>query len=169
MVTFEAEDDIMFLDSTSVESFNLDEIDFSTSFEEGGVIESYLTVPLFVNDQKGDFSINDQSNTQEINCLFKLSVLCGDDSKWRIIVRNGWHSHDPPESLMGHVTLSLSEKEYQRVVQLYSDGAKPATILTTMQREFPGIVHHIKTIYNAILKSQRILGNGRTLVQEFKN
>ncbi|KAI3838754.1 hypothetical protein MKX03_004700 [Papaver bracteatum] len=169
MVTFEAEDDTMFLGSTSVERFNLDEIDFSTSFEEGGVIESYLTVPLFVNDQKGDFSINDQSNMQEINCLFKLSVLCGDDSKWRVTVRNGRHSHDPPESLAGHVTLSLSEEEYQRVVQLYGDCAKPATILTTMQREFHGIVCHIKTIYNAILKSKRISGDERTSVQEFKN
>ncbi|KAI3843169.1 hypothetical protein MKX03_026959 [Papaver bracteatum] len=253
MVTFEAEDDTMFSVSTSFESFNLDEIDFSTSFEEG-VIESYLTFPVFVNDQKGDFPINDQSNTQivlvdhfepiseqypdtshlyisnmafdskkeardwcvemgknnncvivtpsgvcrkmnvwtngkgcrfelgcerggvykshkskkeveksigkkrkkdtgtkKINCPFKLSVLCGDDSKWRVTVRNGRHSHDPPESLMGHVTSSLSEEEYQRVVQLYGDGAKPATILTNMQREFPGIVCHIKTIYNAIL------------------
>lgn len=272
MVTFEAEDDTMFSDSRSVESFNLDEIDFNTSFEGGGVIESYLTVPVFVNDQKGDFTINDQSNTQivpvdhfgpiseqypdtshlyrtnmafdskheardwcvemgknnnciivtpsgvcrkrnvwtngkgcrfelgcercgvykshkskkeveksigkkrkkdtgtkKINCPLKLSVLCGDDSKWRVTVRNGRHSHDPPESLVGHVTSSLSEEEYQRVVQLYGDGAKPATILTTMQREFPGIVCHIKTIYNAILKSKRISGDGRTSVQEFKH
>ncbi|KAI3897196.1 hypothetical protein MKX03_032387 [Papaver bracteatum] len=162
MVTFEAEDDTMFSDSMSVESFNLDEIYFSISFEEG-VIESYLTVLVFVNDQKGDFPINDQSNTQivpvdhfgpiseqypdtshlyranmvfeksigkkrkkdtgtkKINCLFKLSVLCWDDSKWRVTVRNGRHSHDPPESLVGHVTSSLSEEEYHRVVQLYDD------------------------------------------------
>ncbi|KAI3973185.1 hypothetical protein MKW92_027260, partial [Papaver armeniacum] len=250
MVIFESEDDTMFSDSTSVESFNIDEIEFSTSFEEGGVIESYLTVHVFVNDQKGDFPINDQSNTQvswpliakrkqgigaskwvkttivlfvtpsgvcrkrnvwtngkgcrfelgcerggvykshkskkkveksigkkrkkdtgtkKINCPFKLSVLCGDDSKWRVTVRNGRHSHNPPESLVGHVTLSLSQEEYHRVVQLYGDGAKPATILTTMQREFPGIVCHIKTIYNAILKSKRISGDGRTSVQEFKH
>ncbi|KAI3899173.1 hypothetical protein MKW92_048252, partial [Papaver armeniacum] len=159
MVTFESEDDTMFSDSTSVESFNIDEIEFSTSFEEGGVIESYLTVLVFVNDQKGDFPINDQSNTQivhvdhfgpiseqypdtshlyrtnmsigkkrkkdtgtkKINCPFKLSVLCGDDSKWRVTVRNGRHSHDPPESLVGHVTSSLSQEEYQRVVHLYGD------------------------------------------------
>ncbi|KAI3949982.1 hypothetical protein MKW92_017094 [Papaver armeniacum] len=223
MVTFESEDDTMFSDSTSVESFNIDEIEFSTSFEEGGVIESYLTVHVFVNDQKGDFPINDQSNTQivpvdhfgpiseqypdashlyrtnmrggvykshkskkeveksigkkrkkdtgtkKINCPFKLSVLYGDDSKRRVTVRNGRHSHDPPESLVGHVTSSLSQEEYHRVVQLYGDGAKPATILTTMQREFPGIVCHIKTIYNAILKSKRISGDGRTSVQEFKH
>ncbi|KAI3939043.1 hypothetical protein MKW92_034707, partial [Papaver armeniacum] len=67
MVTFESEDDTMFSDSTSVESFNIDEIEFSTSFEEGGVIESYLTVPVFVNDQKGDFPINDQSNMQIVH------------------------------------------------------------------------------------------------------
>ncbi|KAI3907188.1 hypothetical protein MKW92_022080 [Papaver armeniacum] len=67
MVTFESEDDTMFSDSTSVESFNIDEIEFSTSFEEGRVIESYLSVPVFVNDQKRDFPINDQSNTQIVH------------------------------------------------------------------------------------------------------
>ncbi|KAI3842506.1 hypothetical protein MKW92_051526 [Papaver armeniacum] len=222
MVTFEAEDDTMFSDSTSVESFNLDEINFSTSFEEVGGIESYLTVPVFIvhvdhfgpiseqypdtshlyrtnmafdskkeardwcvemgknnncvivtpsgvcrkrnvwtngkgcrfelGCERGGVYKSRKSKKQKINCPFKLSVLCGDDSKWRVNVRNGRHSHDPPESLVGHATSSLIEEEYQRVVQLYDDGGKPATILTTMQPEFPGIVCHIKTIYNAILK-----------------
>ncbi|KAI3879729.1 hypothetical protein MKW92_048549 [Papaver armeniacum] len=164
MVTFEAEDDTMFSDSTSVESFNLDEINFSTSFEQVGGIESYLTVPVFAFDSKKearDWCVEMGKNnncvivtpsgvcrkrnvwtngkgcrfelgcerggvyksrkskkqveksmgkkrkkdkgTKKINYPFKLSVLCGDDSKWRVNVRNGRHSHDPPESLVGHV------------------------------------------------------------------
>ncbi|KAI3945317.1 hypothetical protein MKW92_043891 [Papaver armeniacum] len=172
MVTFESEDDTMFSDSTSVESFNIDEIEFSTSFEEGGVIESYLLCSCIVHvDHFGPISNNTldtshlwsigkkrkkDTGTKKINCPFKLSVLCGDDSKWRVTVRNGRHSHDPPESLVGHVTSSLSQEEYQRVVHLYGD-------------EFPGMVCHIKTIYNVILKSKRISGDGRTSVQEFKH
>ncbi|MCL7029427.1 hypothetical protein MKW94_007850 [Papaver nudicaule] len=107
------------------------------------------------------------TGTKKKGCPFKISVLCGADSKWRITVRNGQHNHDPPESLVGHHTSTLSETEYCKVVKMYNDGAKPATILTAMKREFPGIVCHIKTIYNAIQKSNKISGDGRTSFQEF--
>ncbi|MCL7044171.1 hypothetical protein MKW94_011910 [Papaver nudicaule] len=115
---------------------------FELGCERGGVHKSHHKK---VNENSRRKKRKADTGTKKIDCPFKISVLCGRDSKWRITVRNGRHNHDPPESLVGHDTSTLSQTEYYRVVQLYNDG----------------------TIYNAIQKSKTLSGDGRTSIQEF--
>ncbi|KAI3887526.1 hypothetical protein MKX03_032035 [Papaver bracteatum] len=118
------------------------------------------TSHLYKTDQR-------DSGSKKIGCPFRLSILCGGDTLWRVSVQNGRHIHDTSESLVGHSSSRLTEEQYEKVVQLRSSGMRPVDILVVLQNEYPGISTHMRVIYNAIHKSKRVASEGRTTVQQF--
>ncbi|KAI3887876.1 hypothetical protein MKX03_005577 [Papaver bracteatum] len=137
---------------------------FELECERGGFHRSHKSkkeAPVVTSKRKRD------SGSKKIGCPFQLSILCGGDTLWRVSVQNGRHSHDTPESLVGHSSSRLTEEQYEKVIKLRSSGMRPVNILVVLQDEYPGIATHMRVIYNAIHKSKRVASEGRTTVQKF--
>ncbi|MCL7048247.1 hypothetical protein MKW94_012862 [Papaver nudicaule] len=126
---------------------------FELECERGGIHRSHTSkkqVPVATSKRKRD------TGSKKIGCPFRLSVLCGSDSLWRVSVQNGWHSHDPPESLVGHSSSCLTQEQYDKVIKLRSGGMRPVDILGVLKKEYPGIAIHIRVIYNAISNGSQL-------------
>ncbi|KAI3865525.1 hypothetical protein MKX03_019677 [Papaver bracteatum] len=135
-----------------------------TTDKRGGVYrihKSKREISVMIGKRKTD------TGSKKRGCPFLLSVLCGGDSLWCVSVRNGFHNHENPESLVGHSSSCLTKEQYEKVIKLRSSGMRPIDIVGVLKNEYPGITTHIKVIYNSIHKYKRVSSEGRTTIQEF--
>ncbi|KAI3979600.1 hypothetical protein MKX01_013695, partial [Papaver californicum] len=99
--------------------------------------------------------------TKKCGCPFMLSDFCGDNGKWYVRVKCGFHNHDLPKTLTEHAYVArLKEEEFNKVDSMIVAGAKPRNILTSIKQDNKDNYCTIKTVYNAKAKLKEIWNKG---------